>query len=283
MVSTVSSLRRELRLLRGRKRHVLPSMLCVALMASSCFKRSPSERTQSQPKHGAVVPASGPDKPEKKVISDIKCDRPRLDVRMQISNAIRNQPGMAGKAALVSSGSSRSGSLRPVFVDEANADSLARQAPSLADKRRQSDRSITAGARWIPTCDPTHPFALLRDVDLLKSKFPTNLNQLGRSLEQMYRDCGPPLGWIPQGQREGRVVAHRLSEDRSRCTIEVRGSDDAARDNKYNDHVIRVMRSRIRNGQLEFRVLTYWVPEQDWPYIAEVVRESADSFETVFD
>lgn len=190
---------------------------------------------------------------------------------------------MAGSAALSLSDSDQQDTLRPVFVDEKNAESLAKQAPPLAKSRRRSRRSITAGARWIPTCVPEHPFALLRDVSILKSTFPVNFDKNGRNLAQMYRHCGGTLGWIPKEHRKDKVLAHQLSEDRSRCTIEILGSEDATRENDENDHVLRVMRSRVRDGKLEFRSLTYRVPEQDWPYLAKVVRESAESYEAVFE
>lgn len=257
--------------------------VAVATVSLGCSRQSSNKDAQSRPDHGSEKLENNQDVQPRKKTPASECTLPRLDRRMQIGFGIRRQPGMAFKAALIPGDSSESGSLRPVFVDEEKAEELAKQAPFLAGRMARSRRSITAGARWIPTCDPSHPFALLRDVELLKSNFTTMFNQDRRNLDQMYRHCGGSLGWIPEGQREGRIVAHHLSEDRSRCMIEIRGSKDPKRERDKNDHVLRVMRSRIVKDQLVFRTLTYRVPEQDWPYLAEVVRQSGESFDAVFD
>lgn len=267
--------------------HVKPSLIflvfAVTPVVSGCMKRVPGASRQDRPKRERVEVVNFQEDRSDKPGPQTKCTLPRLDERMHFDFAKRRQPGKAWEAALSPGPSSKVGSLRPVFVDESQIAILAKQAPPLRAKRRLQTRSVTAGPRWIPTCDSTHPLALLRDVEILKSSMPTNFNKNGRNLDKMYRICGTSLPWNPSGQPEDKIINHDLSEDRSRCILEVRGNEDPSRDSEQHDHMLRVMRSRIHKGEIEFQALTYRVPEQDWPYLAEVVRKSAESFEAVFD
>lgn len=258
--------------------------LSIASLAAGCVKRGPPGQNLAKTNKQSVETVKDQkfdrhDMPE----STTECELPRLDARMQIDFGRRKQPGKALEAAWSADGSGRTGSLRPIFVDEARAKALEKQAPELRVKRRLFDRSITPGPRWFKTCDPAHPFALLRDIEILKSSMRTDFNKNGRNLEEMYRHCGGYVPKAPSGRQEDMILQHHLSEDRSRCSIEIRGKEDAARDSEMNDHVFRVMRSRIHKGELVFRTLEYRVPEQDWPYLADVVQKSAQSFEAVFD
>lgn len=123
---------------------------------------------------------------------------------------------------------------------------------------------------------------MLRDVEYLSSSMPADWSFMGRSVAQMWAECGGSLSGLSSRHQEQRALQISRDENQGSCTLDLSGLQNRTRLNFQDDHVFRVMRRRIKKGSFEFQHLTYRVPEADWPYIADIVKASAESFQVVW-
>lgn len=149
-------------------------------------------------------------------------------------------------------------------------------------RNRLFSSSITNGPEWIASCNLIQPRALLRDVHFSRHSFPLDFDQMGRNIDQLLAVCGATIDWRPGGKEKRRIIRHKISNKGALCELEVSGYSDPTRENPSSDHQFHIMHSREVGGKLDYQLLTYRVPEQDWPYLKDVVRRSAESFRPIW-
>lgn len=120
---------------------------------------------------------------------------------------------------------------------------------------------------------------MLRDLYAARHKMPLDFEGMGRNVKLVISNCASGIMVNPTGKEKRRVLHHKVVDDGAYCELELKGYEDPDRQHYTLDHEFNVMHGRRVNGVFEYQYLVYRVPEQDWPYVADVIRASARSFE----
>ncbi len=133
----------------------------------------------------------------------------------------------------------------------------------------------------LPRCAPDEP-SLEVSIYPGASEFPVDFRH--RSYDEWVAACGADQFRSAPNHRLGERVAYEIADDKSFCLAEFRwGAESSFFERPTRELVF--MRGRMLpegKGVLNFVGLQYLVDEEDWPYVADMLRESARSLKVIW-